>query len=467
MSAPWDRRSPAEQARVAELALARWLPTVATAAPFWARRAAADGLDPTRLTSPGSLAGFAPVREADLLADGPGAPGAVLRPSEEDVKAYGGSDVLRGISAAIRREGPVGKRAVLLREYQPIDLRRGGVEGRVVVASSRTDLDRGNRVGARAARVLGLDDRDVVLSAVPTGPTLAAARVAHLTQGASLTALHARGHGDDLADVAGAAQLLSVTVLVVALDEAVQLAKTMIGARLGLGRLRRVITYGPPPDDALRAEVAEAFGGLGVKVDVRALWGPQLGRTMWAECEEGTHGLHTTPDLEVLEVVDPMTGRPSDGDGDLTLTSLGWHGTALVRVQTGTWVDPLRRDPCPGCGRTVPRLEGEMAPDAWQLPITDNSWRQRHVDLRGIPAVLARTGGVRAWRAEIRGPDDRVPRDQLVVEVAGDLAAEQRTGLEQRLEDACGIAPHLVVGVPHEEVQRSIEELGGVFVDLR
>jgi hypothetical protein len=467
LSAPWDQRSLEEQDRVVGLALERWLPAVTSAAPFWARRAAAEGLEPRTATSAESLSGFSPVREADLLADGPGAPGTVMRPSEDHVKSYGGGDVLRGVASALRRDGAAGKRSVLLQEYQPVDLRRAGVDAGVVVASSRSDLDRLNRVGARAAQVLGLTDRDVLLSAVPAGPTLAAARVAHLAQGASITAMHARGHGDDLADVARATQLLPVTVLVVAVEEATRLAKTLVGSRLPLGRLRRVVTYGPLPDEDLRREIAEAFGGLGAKVDVRALWGPEFGRTMWAECEEGTHGLHTSPDLEILEVVDPMTGASTDGDGDLTVTSVGWHGTGLVRVQTGTWVDPLSRERCPGCGRTVPRLQGEMAPAAWQLPVTDDAWRQRHVDLRGVPAVLSRTGGVRAWRAEIRGPNERVARDRLVVEVSGDLARAERAGLEQRLEAACGIAPHLVVGVHHEEIQRAIGELGGLFADLR
>lgn len=468
MTAPWDRRSPQEHARVEALVLERWLPTVAATAPFWNRRIAAEGLAPDQLTSREELRRLPSAREADLLAAGPGASGAVLRPSEEQVKSLVSSEVLAQVAAAIRREGAEGKRRVMLREYQPIDLRRAGVAREVLVASSRSDLDRAQRVGARAAAVLGLDDHDVLLSALPVGPTLASARVTHLAQGASITALHARGHGDDLADVALATRALPVTVVVVALEEALRLARTLSDAKLPMPRLRRVVTYGPPPDDDLRREIVEAFGALGrPRLDVRALWGPQFGRTMWAECAEGTTGLHTTPDLELLEVLDPMSGVPTDADGDLTVTSLDWHGTALVRVQTGTWVDPLRTEPCPACARTVPRLVGEMAAGAWQLTVTADDWRQRHIDLRGVPAVLAHTDGVRAWRAEIRGPNERVPRDRLVVEVAGELARTERTGLEQRLEAACGIAPHLVVGVHPEEIQRSIDELGGVFADLR
>lgn len=467
MTAPWDRRSRAEQQRVTELELARWLPLAASAAPLWARRMSADGIEPRELTSLEDLGRLPAVREADLLADGPGAPGAVIQPTEDQVKAHGGTDLVSRVVGGIRREGAAGKRRVILQEYQPVDLRRAGVDGRVVLASSRSDLDRSNRVGARAARLLGLDDQDVLLGAVPSGPTLAAARAVHLAQGASITALHARGHGDGLTEVVAAARLLAPTVLLVPVDDAVALGRLLAEARTALPRLRRVIVDGPPPDEALRREIVEAFAPISARADVRALWGPPLGRTMWAECDAGHHGLHTSPDLEVLEVVDPVTGEATEQDGDLTLTSLGWHGTALLRLRTGTWVDPLHTDACPGCGRTVPRLVGELGPEAWQLPVRGDDGYPRYVDLRGVPAVLASLPGVEHWRAELRGPTDRVPRDRLVVEVAGDLGRAQRSGLEQRLESACGIAVHLAVGVHRAEVERAIDEVGGVFADLR
>jgi hypothetical protein len=467
VTAPWDRRPLSEQARVEALTLARWLPVAAAAAPLWERRVSAAGLDPRELKDRGALERLGPSREADLLAGGPGAPGAVLRPSEDQVKSHGDSGMLTRLASAIRRDGGEGKREVLLREYQPLELHRAGADREVLVASSRSDLDRLHRAGARAARLLGLHDRDVLLDAVPSGPTLPSLGLTHLAQGASITSLRARGHGDDLATVATAARLLSVTVLAVPLDDAVRLADTLGGAKIELKSLRRIITVGPTPDEETRGEIATAFAAVGAKADVRALWGPSLGRSLWAECAEGQHGLHTTPDLELLELVDPMTGRPSDGDGDLTITTMGWHGTALLRVQTGTWVDPLTTEPCPGCGRTVPRIVGEVAPGAWQLPMTIDGWRTRHVDLRGVPAVLASTTGVVAWRAELRGPSDRVPRDRLLIEVAGDLSRAEHAGLEHRLAEACGIVPHLTVGVPRVEIERATDELGGVFADLR
>lgn len=468
MTAPWDRRSAAEQERIADLALAGWLPTAASTAPLWARRVAQAGLDAGAVTSRRDLLAVPPSREVELLADGPGAPGTVIRPSEDQVKALGHASVLGRVARAIRRDGVAGKRTVLLREYQPLDLRRAGPEGATLVASSRSDLDRWNRAGARAASLLGLDDRDVLLGAVPAGPTLASARAIHLAQGASVSALHARGHGDELADVADAARLLPATAVLVPLEEAHELAQVLADTRTPLPRLRLVVVEGPPPDDGLRAQLADAFAAVaGHGVDVRALWGPPLGRTLWAECAAGVHGLHTMPDLEILEVVDAVDGEPTSADGDLTITSVGWHGTALLRVRTGTWVDPIVTGPCPGCGRTVPRLAGDLAPLAWHVWLRDDGGGQRSVDLRGVGAVLGRLHGAGAWRVEVRGPTDRVPGDRLVVEIAGELARAEREGLEQRLHAACGLAPHLAVGMHPEEVERAVTELGGRFVDLR
>ena len=63
--------------------------------------------------------------------------------------------------------------------------------------------------------------------------------------------------------------------------------------------------------------------------------------------------LERQDDLEVLEVVDALSGEPSDGAGDLVLTTLGWHGTALLRFQTGVLVGGLETDPCPASGTTA------------------------------------------------------------------------------------------------------------------
>jgi hypothetical protein len=330
-----------------------------------------------------------------------------------------------------------------------------------------------HRAGARTAAVLGLRDDDVVLGAVPAGPSLAAIGATHLAAGASLPALHAwgasvatEGSATGLAQVVHAAGQHPASVLVVRDQDAVPLAEALGAARVDLQRLRRIVTVGPPLDDDARGAVVAAFVQAGATVDVRAVWGPPAGRVLWAECTTGS-GLHTYPDLEMLDVVDPFTGQRTDGDGDLTLTTVGWHGTVLLRFQTGAWVNPLDITPCPSCGRTVPRVVGDLEEGAWELSVADHEGRSSIVDLRGVAAVLATVPGVEAWRCELQGPTDLAPWDRLVVEVAGSLSSDQRGRLHDRIEAATGVGPELVFDLDRGEVERRVAEVGGVFADLR
>jgi phenylacetate-coenzyme A ligase PaaK-like adenylate-forming protein len=471
VTAPWDTRSADEQVRVEAMTLAAWGPAVASAAPFWAERAASLGVASAALVDREALVRLPPARARELLTAAPAGATAVLRPDEGQVKSHASTDVLAEVLRGIRRGGAQGKRDAILREYRPIQLHHA--DG-LLIASTRSDLDRMHRAGARAAAVLGLQDDDVVLGAVPAGPTLESLAVTHLAAAASLPALHVWGASPvvggtvvpELAAVAALAALQPASVVVVRRQDAAALAETLDEARVDLRRLRRVVTIGPAPDEAAREEVVAAFGRAGATVDVRALWGPAAGRVLWAECAVGC-GLHTYPDLELLEVVDPFTGTVTDGDGDLTLTTIGWHGTALLRFQTGAWVDPLDTSPCPSCGRTVPRLVGDVVPDAWELPATGDRGEGTTVDLRGVAAVLATVPGVETWRCELLGPDERGPNDRLVVEVAGQLSSEQRARLADRVAAASGLVPELRTDVVGAEVDRRIDELGGVFADLR
>ncbi|MCP3917792.1 MAG: hypothetical protein GY711_19785 [bacterium] len=85
-------------------------------------------------------------------------------------------------------------------------------------------------------------------------------------------------------------------------------------------------------------------------------WGPVETRALFAECSP-TSGFHTSPDLAYFEVIDPSTGEPrDDGEpGELVYTDLAGHGTIFCRYRTGDH-GLLTHEPCPSCGRTVPRL---------------------------------------------------------------------------------------------------------------
>lgn len=471
MVAPWDRRSASEQQRVQALLLQSWLPQAVTYAPHWAAVVDRLGLDPAGLGDRGDLARVPASRQADVTtAGGVGAPGLVMRPTEAQVKARSDSSTLMRIARAIRAEGSAGKRRTLLEEFKPVQVHRGGVEGQLAIASSRSDLDRMHRVGARAAAVLGLDDHDYLVSVVPPGPRLEWWGLYHLALGSSMLALHPAAGDGDPRDAVAAFEIVPVTAVAVPLAEATALAGTLEAAGVDATRVHTVVTVGPPPDARERDEIAAAWRRAGAAehdVAVRAVWGPGEGRALWAECREGVTGLHTYPDLEVLEVVDPITGEPVDGDGDLTLTTAGWNGTALLRYRTGTWVEGLATGPCPACGRTVPRIPSEVVPEAWipELAAGDEIVR---LDLRGVAAELSTTPGATTWRTELQGPGDDGSADRLVVELAGDVSDQDQRVLADRIERACGLRPAEIRTVSRADaVDRAAAELGSVFADLR
>lgn len=470
MTAPWDRRSDEEHQRVAALALQQWLPAATSFSAFWADRARAlDGAG--RLTTAADLERFSPVREADVRgAGGPGCPALLMRPTQEQVKARASSSMLLGLAGAIRREGGEGGRRAVLEEYKPIHVHRGGADDDLAIAYSRSDLDRLHRCGARAARVLGLDDADYLVNAVPSGPRLRWWGVYHLALGASILALHPRGAGDPLERILDSFALVPATVVAVTVDEAMALPALMVEHGVEAPRVHTVVTVGPPPDDDTRAAVRDAWRAAGATESdlvVRALWAPPEARALWAEPREEPTGLVTYPDLERLEVLDALTGEPTDGAGDLTITTVGWNGSALLRYQTGAFVEGIDATPCPASGITTPRIVGEVVEQAWQPEVVAPDGVVRHFDFRVAGTILATTPGVESWRIELQ-PAARVGApERVVVELAGEVADRDREGLAERMDVAAGAAPVEVLTADAEAVEAHVDEHGSPFVDLR
>ena len=238
---------------MAVLALDQWLPAATSFSAYWADRARQHGFEAGTARSMDDLRSFAPVREADVRgAGGPGCPALLMRPTGDQVKARASSSLLVGLAGAIRRDGADGARRAVLEEYKPIHVHRGGADDDLAIAYTRSDLDRLHRCGARAARVLGLDDADYLVNAVPSGPRVDWWGVYHLALGASILALHPRGAGDPLERILDSFALVPATVVAVGVEEALELAALMVEYGVEAPRVHTVVTVGPPPDDDTR-----------------------------------------------------------------------------------------------------------------------------------------------------------------------------------------------------------------------
>jgi hypothetical protein len=446
----WGHRHPARRDAERGEDLARWIDDeVRPFSPWWAERLQGlpfDGL--------GDLRAVPILTEAEAAAaGGPGNPALLTLPTEDGFKRHaGGGDLLR-LARELGGGGEAARRAALFRRYKPVHVHESGVAVLLAIAYTRTDLDRLHLAGARLMEVLGLGADDSIVSVVPASPSIRFWGLYHAALAARMTALHPRAGGEGVVQPArrGLA-MLPATVIAVPVDEALELLDGLLARSGGVPTLRTVLTVGPPPSVELRTRVAEAAERLaGREVRVQAVWAPECSRVLYGEPRpatadpaEATYGLHTYPDLEVLEVRDVERGRMAEdgGPGELVATSLGWRGTVAIRLATGSWTGGLVTTvPCPRTGRTVPRLAPEAVDGAWQPRVRRADGRMTRVDLREAPAALERAGiregSARAWSLRAEG-------ERLVL--ALDLGAAD-TDLARRmggiLAEALGVAPQV------------------------
>lgn len=439
----WDRLGLKAQEREQGRLLSEWINReVRPFSAYWKGRLAAREIDSLE-----ALRGIEVVTDAQVAAaGGPGNPDLLVLPTEDGFKRHASRAELLAASREVGRGGPNGRSAALFRRYKPVHVHEAGVSAVVAVAYTRSDLDRLHLAGARLMEVLGLGADDALVSVVPAGPSIRFWGLYHAALAARMTALHPRGEGQAaLRPVMRGLAMLPATVLAVPVAEARDLLVGLRDRNVQIPGLRTLLTVGPPPDPSLRGTLGAAASILASgDVRVQAVWAPEMSRVLWGECrppsadpDEATYGLHTYPDLEVVQVRDPGTGTdaPEAAAGELVLTSLGWRGTALIRVASGAWTGGLSTSaPCPSCGRTVPRLAPQAADAAWQPRVRGGRGFVR-ADLRSVHQVLtpevAERLGITDWSLRPQG-------DQLVLAVAARTSLQMLEQLAARIAEVSG-----------------------------
>jgi phenylacetate-CoA ligase len=442
----WDRRTPKQQAKVRDAALRRQLrDAVGPFSPFWRERFTALRVPAASVKTAADLAKLPAVGERDVCPSGDPADAArlVLQADEAGFALHAYGPQLR--KALLHRlTGRAAYRRQVEAQTRPTTFHFAGRSIRFPIASTRNDLDVVARAGARAWSVLGLTNADVLVSAVPVAPSLDHVFLTYAALGAGAPALFP---GADTEAVAGALRLVPATVLAVRPEDAVDLLNAV-----DLGGVRTVLLVGAPT-----AEVRDAVVAAAGDRTVLGLWGPDEGRVLWAQCAEGgaNTGWHTYPDLDLVELVDPETGAATKGPGgEVTVTQLGLRGSALLRWRTGDVVDAaIANEPCPACGRTVPRLSSEVRTSHLHVRVTlRHSDGEEHVDLRAVAGALAGRNDLADWMVEVV-PSPREHESDLVIFVAptGD-ETDAAVGAYRDVRAVAGVTPSQVVVVTPEEL---------------
>lgn len=193
-----------------------------------------------------------------------------------------------------------------------------------------------------------------------------------------------------------------------------------------LPNLRKIVLGGEKAPSGMRRKLRALAAQMGApRIDVLRTYGFTEAKLAWAECpfaeDAGSAGYHIHPDLAFIEIVDPETGAPrGEGEpGEIVFTPLQARGSVVLRYRTGDCIDGgLSYEPCPFCGRVVPRLVGEISRSSDVRQIRLDKLKGTLVDFNRLEHVLDTVEHIGTWQVELRKRnDDPLEIDELVLHV--------------------------------------------------
>jgi len=398
---------------------------------------------------------------------------------------------------AIREHWPFGRkiavalggaraREILRRDYTPIFLTftTGRSSAPVVFTYTSHDLDLLGEAGARLLDVFAVPEEGArLVSMIPFAPHLAFWQV---TFGAiRSTRLVIPTGGGKVMGTSGNLKMVErfkPTGLVGVPGFVYHVLREGQEKGADLSSVRQIFLGAEKVTPGLKAKMAECLEACGAKdVSILGTYGFTEARMAFGECPtryDVTSGYHLYPDLGVFEIVDPDSGEPlGEGEtGEIVYTPIAGHGTILCRYRTGDLaVGGMTWEPCPHCGRTVPRISSELKRATDQKAMSLTKIKGTLVDLPAMGETLSAMPEVEEWQVVIQKVNgDPYELDEFVVRVAlrngSDPAAFERKA-RRELVDATEVAPNRVEVMGRKQL---LAELGMEtelkekrFVDLR
>jgi phenylacetate-coenzyme A ligase PaaK-like adenylate-forming protein len=248
-----------------------------------------------------------------------------------------------------------------------------------------------------------------------------------------------------------------------------------ISRNLKCPQISKIILGGEKAPSGMRRKLKALAAQLGAKqVDVLMTYGFTEAKMAWAECPyaegEESGGFHLYPDLSIIEVIDPKTGEPvGEGQpGEIVFTPLDARGTVVLRYRTGDLIDGgLVYEPCPHCGRQIPRLVGRISRTSEVKEMHLDKLKGTLVDFNELEHVLDNVDSIGAWQLELRkANDDPLELDELILHVEkidhGD-EGHLRQELNDRFASVIEMHPNRIVFESAEKMRG----LQGVGVEMK
>lgn len=467
----WDRLSADEMRRLQGEKLRRYL--TAHVVPFskhYRELFAKEGIDPHGIRTVGDLAKIPFTSKRHLVDDpvtGSRTKDFVLVPDESVLRKRPGT-ILRAL-----RHGRTAVKTGFEHEYRPILLTSttGRSTEPVPFLYTAHDLDLLSITGRRMMEICQSDPALRHLNLFPFAPHLAfwLAHYAGLGYG---TFVLSTGGGKVMGTEGNVRFLdkIQPDALIGMPTFLYHLLSLAVERGLAVPNLRKIVLGGekvpPGTRNKLRALCAELGAG---KVDVMATYGFTEAKMAWPECPgrgmDTPPGYHLSPDLGIVEIIDPETGVVlGEGEpGEIVFTPLDSRGSVVLRYRTGDRISGgLFHGPCPACGRSLPRLVGEISRVSDMKRLRLGKVKGTLVNFNELENLLDNLERVGSWQIELRKHnDDPLEVDEVVVHVAP-RGRVSRPSLAHEIEDRFRNATELTPNRIEFHSAEHLRELHGV-----
>jgi phenylacetate-coenzyme A ligase PaaK-like adenylate-forming protein len=228
-------------------------------------------------------------------------------------------------------------------------------------------------------------------------------------------------------------------------------------------QLKRIVLGGEKTAQGLRARLRDLCHELGAEVHIISTYGFTEAKMAFPECCSSTGvtatGFHLSPDLGIVEVVDPKTGKwvPPGSPGEVVFTPLDSRGTVVLRYRTGDLAEGgMVWDACPHCGRTCPRLIGPISRVSDVKSMRMDKVKGTLVDFNVLEHLLDDQKGIAAWQIELRKlHDDPLEVDVMVLHLVPE-GGVSKSEIERMVQHRFHQATELV---PNEMLFHTMEEM--------
>jgi len=218
-------------------------------------------------------------------------------------------------------------------------------------------------------------------------------------------------------------------------------------------QVTRVVLGGEKCPPGMRRKMVGLLEEMGAgEVRICTTYGLTEARVAWGECPMPPgrrSGYHLFSDMGIFEVIDPVTGAvKGEGEpGELVYTPLDARGSVVIRYRTGDYVHGgITWEPCPDCGRTVPRIVGDISRSTSSQQLQLEKIKGTLVNFDTLQHILDDTEAVGEWQVELRKRnDDPLEVDELILHFApvdGANVTQLQQQIRSRFQNELEITPN-------------------------